>query len=142
VLNIQFIYYEYDIYIIPFFKLIESNSSSQPSTPRARSSHRSDDSTASKCSDCRHRCDNKTHSDIDNQGDFDDDSAILNEILNEGEGSGSESNGGIMRHSGSLSSGSDSGFYHARGMYDMINSMFLMFTNFYSYFHLHKIYDN
>ena len=94
---------------------MESNSSSQPSTPRARSSHRSDDSTTSKCSDCRHKCDNKTHSEMDNQEDFDDDSAILNEILNEGEGSGSESHEGIVHHADSLSSGSDSGFYHARG---------------------------
>ena len=63
---------------------------------------------------------------MDNQGDFDDDSAILNEILNEGEGSGSESNEGIMHHSDSLSSGSDSGFYHTRGMCDTINSIFLV----------------
>ena len=57
---------------------------------------------------------------IDNQEDFDDDSGILNEILN---GSGSESNEGIMHHSDSLSSGSDSGFYHARGTIDPIDTL-------------------
>ena len=100
-------------YCFHFF--VESNSSSQPSTPRARSSHRSNDSTISKCSDCRHKCDTKTSSDLDNHDDFDDDSGILNELLNEGENSGSESNEGMRNLSDSLSSGSDSGFYHARG---------------------------
>ena len=54
---------------------------------------------------------------MDNQGDFDDDSGILNEILNEGEISGSENSGGTMHHSDSVSSGSDSGFYHSRGIF-------------------------
>ena len=66
---------------------------------------------------------------MDNQEDFDDDSAILNEILNEGERSGSESNEGIMHHSDSLSSGSDSGYYHARGTYDVFKSVSLMLKN-------------
>ena len=100
---------------------VESNSSSQPSTPRGRSSHRSNDSTISKCSDCRHKCDNKPSSDLDNHDDFDDDSGILNEILNEGENSGSESNEGMRNLSDSLSSGSDSGFYHARGTNGLTN---------------------
>merc|ERR1712223_205965 len=40
---------------------------------------------------------------------------ILNELLNEGEISGSENSARTMHHSDSLSSGSDSGFYHSRG---------------------------
>ena len=96
--------------------ILDSTTNSQPSTPRARSSPRSNDSTSSKCSDCRRRCENKDNCDAENQGDFDDDSGILNEIMNEGEGSGSESNEAVMRHSDSLSSGSDSGYYNARGI--------------------------
>ena len=110
------------IYIKTYYSFfVESNSSSQPSTPRGRSSHRSNDSTISKCSDCRHKCDNKPSSDLDNHDDFDDDSGILNEILNEGENSGSESNEGMRNLSDSLSSGSDSGFYHARGTNGLTN---------------------
>ena len=108
--------------------LIESSSSSQPSTPRTRSSHRSSESASSKCSNCRHRCDNKASSELDNQNDFDDDSGILNEILNEGEISGSENSGRIMHHSDSLSSGSDSGFYHSRG-----KNCFYTFSSSYEY---------
>ena len=110
------------------FILTESSSSSQPSTPRTRSSHRSSESTSSKCSNCRHKCDNKASPGLDNQNDFDDDSGILNEILNEGEISGSENSGRIMHHSDSLSSGSDSGFYHSRG-----KNCFYTFSSSYEY---------
>ena len=120
---------------------VESNSSSQPSTPRGRSSHRSNDSTISKCSDCRHKCDNKPSSDLDNHDDFDDDSGILNEILNEGENSGSESNEGLRNLSDSLSSGSDSGFYHARGT-SWINISYLIFIIVMTHFTLIHEYTN
>ena len=65
----------------------------------------------------------------------------MNEILNEGENSGSESNEGMRNLSDSLSSGSDSGFYHARGT-SWINISYLIFIIVMTHFTLIHEYTN